>query len=198
MGTQQHPIYALKAEFFRVLGHPTRVRILELLNDGVQTVGELSGGPWVELERDVATSRGAPSHRRGRGHARRSERAVSRARPANAGDARVGARDGDVDHRGLPDDARRACRERAPPRQAPGKRRTGSKRLMGTPSDHVEAVWRVVLVDRGSASSSSNVDMGRWSLMVGHSTILPSTERIARTTRSCDITKPTASGCAAQ
>jgi ArsR family transcriptional regulator len=35
------PIYRLKAEFFRFLGHPARVRILELLRDGERNVGEL-------------------------------------------------------------------------------------------------------------------------------------------------------------
>ena len=35
------PIYALKAEFFRTLGHPVRVRILELLGGGERTVGSL-------------------------------------------------------------------------------------------------------------------------------------------------------------
>jgi len=35
------PIHALKAEFFRTLGHPARVRILEVLRDGERTVGEL-------------------------------------------------------------------------------------------------------------------------------------------------------------
>jgi DNA-binding transcriptional ArsR family regulator len=35
------PIYRLKAEFFRLLGHPARVRILELLREGEQTVGQL-------------------------------------------------------------------------------------------------------------------------------------------------------------
>ena len=35
------PIYRLKAEFFRLLGHPARVRILELLRDGEQAVGQL-------------------------------------------------------------------------------------------------------------------------------------------------------------
>jgi ArsR family transcriptional regulator len=38
---RQEPIYAVKAEFFRVLGHPARVRILELLRDGEMSVGEL-------------------------------------------------------------------------------------------------------------------------------------------------------------
>jgi DNA-binding transcriptional ArsR family regulator len=35
------PIYRLKAEFFRLLGHPARVRVLELLRDGERSVGEL-------------------------------------------------------------------------------------------------------------------------------------------------------------
>lgn len=38
------PIYRLKAEFFRLLGHPARVRILELLREGEQSVGELQAG----------------------------------------------------------------------------------------------------------------------------------------------------------
>jgi DNA-binding transcriptional ArsR family regulator len=37
----QPPIYALKAEFFRVLGHPARIRILQILRDGEQPVGAL-------------------------------------------------------------------------------------------------------------------------------------------------------------
>lgn len=35
------PIYRRKAEFFRLLGHPARVRILELLRDGERSVGDL-------------------------------------------------------------------------------------------------------------------------------------------------------------
>ena len=35
------PVYALKADFFRVLGHPARVRILQLLRDGERSVGAL-------------------------------------------------------------------------------------------------------------------------------------------------------------
>lgn len=38
---QRRPVYQIKAEFFRVLGHPVRVRILELLRDGEHTVGDL-------------------------------------------------------------------------------------------------------------------------------------------------------------
>jgi DNA-binding transcriptional ArsR family regulator len=35
------PIHQIKAEFFRTLGHPARVRVLELLKDGEMTVGDL-------------------------------------------------------------------------------------------------------------------------------------------------------------
>ena len=35
------PIHRVKADFFRALGHPARVRILELLRDGELTVGAL-------------------------------------------------------------------------------------------------------------------------------------------------------------
>lgn len=35
------PLYTLKADFFRVLGHPARIKILELLRDGERSVGEL-------------------------------------------------------------------------------------------------------------------------------------------------------------
>jgi ArsR family transcriptional regulator len=35
------PIYRVKADFFRLLGHPVRVRILELLRDGERAVGDL-------------------------------------------------------------------------------------------------------------------------------------------------------------
>ncbi|MHB8693121.1 MAG: ArsR/SmtB family transcription factor [Solirubrobacteraceae bacterium] len=35
------PIYELKAEFFRTLGHPVRVRMLQLLREGEMKVGAL-------------------------------------------------------------------------------------------------------------------------------------------------------------
>lgn len=35
------PIHQIKAEFFRTLGHPARVRVLELLKSGEMTVGDL-------------------------------------------------------------------------------------------------------------------------------------------------------------
>jgi DNA-binding transcriptional ArsR family regulator len=42
------PIYTLKAEFFKTLGHPARIRILELLADREHSVGELM--PKLGLE----------------------------------------------------------------------------------------------------------------------------------------------------
>lgn len=35
------PVYRLKAELFRTLGHPARIRLLEVLGRGERTVGEL-------------------------------------------------------------------------------------------------------------------------------------------------------------
>jgi DNA-binding transcriptional ArsR family regulator len=35
------PVYEIKASLFRVLGHPARVRILELLREGERSVGAL-------------------------------------------------------------------------------------------------------------------------------------------------------------
>lgn len=35
------PVYVAKAQLFRALGHPVRIRILELLADGERTVGDL-------------------------------------------------------------------------------------------------------------------------------------------------------------
>src|SRR3954466_12486644 len=35
------PLYQAKAEFFRMLGHPVRIRILELLQDGPRPVRDL-------------------------------------------------------------------------------------------------------------------------------------------------------------
>lgn len=45
---EQEPIYVVKAEFFRVLGHPARVRILELLREGERTVGELQAAMGLD------------------------------------------------------------------------------------------------------------------------------------------------------
>jgi DNA-binding transcriptional ArsR family regulator len=42
------PLYKLKAEFFKTLAHPARIRVLELLAERDRTVGELL--PEVGLE----------------------------------------------------------------------------------------------------------------------------------------------------
>jgi ArsR family transcriptional regulator len=42
------PIYQVKAEFFKTLGHPARIRVLELLRDGERSVGELIPGVGIE------------------------------------------------------------------------------------------------------------------------------------------------------
>jgi DNA-binding transcriptional ArsR family regulator len=43
---ESRPVYVVKANLFRVLGHPIRVRILELLREGERSVGRLQ----AELE----------------------------------------------------------------------------------------------------------------------------------------------------
>ncbi|EID56402.1 putative transcriptional regulator [Saccharomonospora xinjiangensis XJ-54] len=42
------PLYQAKAEFFRMLGHPVRIRVLELLQDGPKPVRELRAAIDVE------------------------------------------------------------------------------------------------------------------------------------------------------
>lgn len=42
------PIYQVKADFFKTLAHPARIRVLELLREGERSVGELI--PEVGLE----------------------------------------------------------------------------------------------------------------------------------------------------
>ncbi|MFZ0832057.1 MAG: lsr2/espR transcriptional regulator [Mycobacterium sp.] len=42
------PLYELKGEFFKTLGHPARIRVLELLAERERSVGELL--PEVGLE----------------------------------------------------------------------------------------------------------------------------------------------------
>jgi ArsR family transcriptional regulator len=45
---RSNPVYVVKAQLFRVLGHPLRIRILELLHDGERTVRDLQ----TELDLD--------------------------------------------------------------------------------------------------------------------------------------------------
>ncbi|QDQ09451.1 ArsR/SmtB family transcription factor [Streptomyces spectabilis] len=42
------PLYQAKAEFFRMLGHPVRIRVLELLQDGPMPVRDLLAATEVE------------------------------------------------------------------------------------------------------------------------------------------------------
>jgi DNA-binding transcriptional ArsR family regulator len=42
------PLYQLKAEFFKTLGHPARIRVLELLSEREHAVGEML--PEVGIE----------------------------------------------------------------------------------------------------------------------------------------------------
>lgn len=42
------PLYQAKAEFFRMLGHPVRIRVLELLQEGPMPVRELLARIEVE------------------------------------------------------------------------------------------------------------------------------------------------------
>ena len=42
------PLYKLKAEFFKTLGHPARIRILELLSQHQRSVGELQAEVGLE------------------------------------------------------------------------------------------------------------------------------------------------------
>lgn len=42
------PLYELKAEFFRTLGHPARIRVLELLSEREHAVSELVADVGIE------------------------------------------------------------------------------------------------------------------------------------------------------
>jgi ArsR family transcriptional regulator len=45
------PLYQAKAEFFRMLGHPVRIRVLELLGDGPRPVRDL----LIEIEIEASS-----------------------------------------------------------------------------------------------------------------------------------------------
>ncbi len=48
MATTGQPMYRMKAEFFKTLGHPARIRVLELLAVRDHTVGEMRGDVGIE------------------------------------------------------------------------------------------------------------------------------------------------------
>jgi len=48
MADSRQPLYRMKAEFFKTLGHPARIRVLELLSEGELTVSQML--PEVGIE----------------------------------------------------------------------------------------------------------------------------------------------------
>lgn len=48
VGRVSAPLYQLKAEFFKTLGHPVRIRVLELLSEREYAVGEMLAEVGVE------------------------------------------------------------------------------------------------------------------------------------------------------
>src|SRR4051794_1670597 len=63
------PVHEVKATLFRVLGHPARVRILELLRDGERSVGALQSD--LALDSSGTSQHLAALRRIGLVHARR-------------------------------------------------------------------------------------------------------------------------------
>ena len=47
--TAGRPVTEAKAELFKALGHPVRVRVLELLVEGERSMGELAAASGIEL-----------------------------------------------------------------------------------------------------------------------------------------------------
>ncbi|MFF4580141.1 ArsR/SmtB family transcription factor [Streptomyces sp. NPDC001389] len=47
-GHAQAPLYQLKAEFFKTLGHPVRIRVLELLSEREHAVAEMLAEVGIE------------------------------------------------------------------------------------------------------------------------------------------------------
>ena len=43
------PIYEVKAQFFKTLGHPARIRILEVLSEGERSVSSMQPDVGIEL-----------------------------------------------------------------------------------------------------------------------------------------------------
>ena len=71
---RSHPIYVVKGEFFRVLCHPVRVRILELLREGECSVGALQAG--LELDSSGTSQHLAALRRQGLLESRREGTSV--------------------------------------------------------------------------------------------------------------------------
>jgi DNA-binding transcriptional ArsR family regulator len=71
---RQPPIYALKAEFFRALGHPTRIRLLQQLREGERTVGALQAA--LELDSSGTSQQLAALRKQGLVESRRDGTSV--------------------------------------------------------------------------------------------------------------------------
>jgi ArsR family transcriptional regulator len=70
----QPPIYAVKAEFFRALGHPARIRLLQQLREGERTVGALQTA--LDLDSSGASQQLAALRKRGLVESRREGTSV--------------------------------------------------------------------------------------------------------------------------
>lgn len=68
------PVYQLKAEFFKTLGHPARIRILEVLREGDHSVGDMV--PKVGIEASHLSHQLALLRRAGVVHSRKDRNAV--------------------------------------------------------------------------------------------------------------------------
>ena len=69
MTTANVPLYQAKAELFRTLGHPVRIRVLELLQDGPLPVRELLAD--IEVESSSLSQQLAVLRRAGLVHSER-------------------------------------------------------------------------------------------------------------------------------
>ncbi|MEO8107813.1 MAG: metalloregulator ArsR/SmtB family transcription factor [Actinomycetes bacterium] len=68
------PLYRAKADFFRALGHPARIRLLELLADGDKPVHELRAA--IKIEASSLSHQLAVLRQHGLVHQRREAGAV--------------------------------------------------------------------------------------------------------------------------
>ncbi|MBF0671418.1 MULTISPECIES: metalloregulator ArsR/SmtB family transcription factor [unclassified Salinibacterium] len=61
--TSDLPVAQVKAELFKAMGHPARIRVLEALSEGERTVGEIAG--MVDLEMSTLSQQLAVLRRAG-------------------------------------------------------------------------------------------------------------------------------------
>jgi DNA-binding transcriptional ArsR family regulator len=97
----RQPLYQMKADFFKTLGHPARIRILELLSERDHTVSEML--PEVGIEPANLSQQLSILRRAGLVTARREGLSVSYtprrpARPDGRGDRLIRANGGQIPH----------------------------------------------------------------------------------------------------